>query len=293
MRLLAAFVLFAVLCNAAAAQQAEGPAGEPSGPWREQIYWVPLDVGGSRFLLYTRICRPQTEAPARVVVIAHGTPPDRSEMATMKPVACNSETARWFLERGFVLVAGMRRGYGATGGAMDDDPGRCGSRDYARTGLVTARDIAATIDYAATLPFARPTGMVLVGQSAGGWGAIAYDSMPHPRVSAILNFAGGHGGHSQQLPNNNCQPDRLEADAGVLARAATTRMLWVYAENDSFFAPAIAAAMYAAYAQNGGKAEVHQLAAFGDDGHHLFFGRGGSAIWGPLVERYLATRPVQ
>jgi hypothetical protein len=52
-------------------------------------------------------------------------------------------------------------------------------------------------------------------------------------------------------------------------------------------------AMYAAYTQAGGRAEIHQLAAFGSDGHHLFNDRGGSAIWGPLVERYLATRPAQ
>jgi hypothetical protein len=66
-----------------------------------------------------------------------------------------------------------------------------------------------------------------------------------------------------------------------------------YAANDSYFAPEIAASMYAAYSQNGGRAEFHQLGPFGTDGHALFFSRGGSAIWGPLMERYIASRPAQ
>jgi len=293
MRWLAALAVALVLCGAAAAQQAAGPAGPPIGPWREQSHWVPLNDNGRQYLLYTRICRPLGEAAARVVVIAHGTPPDLSARGTMKPLACNSETARWFLERGFVVVAGMRRGYGATGGALVDTLAPCGQREYTRVGLISATEIAATVDYAATLPFARPTGTVLVGQSTGGWDATAYNSLPHPRVSAIVNFAGGNGGHMHDTPNMNCQPEKLAEGAGVYARTATTPMLWVYTANDSFFAPPIAAAMYDAYARNGGRAEFHQLGPFGDDGHHLFVDRGGSAIWGPLVERYLATRPAQ
>ncbi len=294
MRLLIAILIAVVITSAAAAQQAPGPVGTPTGPWREQIYWIPVAVNGQQRLLYTRVCRPQGDAPARVVVIAHGTPPDVAVRPRMTPTACDSETARRFLDRGFVVVASMLRGYGATGGPMDDWSGPCGGeRDYARIGRIAAADIAATIDYAATLPFAKPTGIVLVGQSAGGWGAIAYNSLPHARVSAIVNMAGGTGGHHDNRPNDNCMPARLEADAGVLGRTATTPMLWIYTENDSFFAPPIAAAMYAAYVGAGGKAEFHQLGPFGNDGHQLFFGRGGSAIWGPLIERYLATRPAQ
>jgi hypothetical protein len=133
----------------------------------------------------------------------------------------------------------------------------------------------------------------VVGQSAGGWGAIAYNALPHSRVTGFVNMAGGRGGHYQNMPNNNCRPDLLAEAAGRFARTATTRMLWVYAQNDSFFAPAIAVALYRAYTDDGGKAELYQLPAFGADGHRLFFGAGGSLIWGPLVERYLAAQPTQ
>jgi dienelactone hydrolase len=293
MRYWVGLLLTVAWIGAAGAQQAPGPDGNPEGPWRMQIHWVPLDVGGIRYLLHARVCRPPGEAPARVVVIAHGSPPDAGARPGMKPVSCDSEAARWFLDRGFAVIASMRRGYGATGGYWAEGAGKCPDVDYMRAGLESARDIAATIEYAATLPFAKPNGMVLVGQSAGGWGVIAYNATPHPRVTAIVNMAGGRGGHQEFTANSNCRPDLLAAAAGQLARGATTPMLWVYSDNDSYFAPAIAAALYAAYAQNGGHAEFQRPGSFGNDGHRLFFGTGGSHVWGPMVERHLATRPAQ
>jgi dienelactone hydrolase len=258
---------------------------------REQMAWVPM--ADTPQGLYTRICRPASEAPARVVIVAHGSPPSSSARPGMTPISCDSEVAQWFLQRGYVVIAAMRRGYGQTGGAWAEDYSDCANADYARGGQATAQDLAATVEYAASLPFARPQGMVLVGQSAGGWGSIAYDAYPHPRVTAIVNMSGGRGGHHNNQPNSNCRPDALAEAAGKLARGASTPMLWVYASNDSFFGPQLAAAMYAAYAQNGGRAEFQALGPFGNDGHGLFFGRGGSAIWGPLIDRYLATRPAQ
>jgi len=286
-------IIFALIAAPALAQQAPGPVGSPEGPWRMQLHWVPLDISGTHYLLQARICRPAGEAPARVVVIAHGSPPSAGARPGMTPLTCDSEAARWFLDRGFVVIAAMRRGYGATGGYWVETYGKCPDADYARAGLESARDIGATVDYAAALPFARQHGIVLVGQSAGGWGAIAYNSTPHPRVTAVVNMAGGRGGHQNDVPNSNCRPDLLAAAAGQLAHGAATPMLWVYTENDSFFDPKIAAALYTAYSQNGGKAEFERVGPFGNDGHRLFFGEGGSQIWGPLVARYLASRPAQ
>src|SRR5215467_9239715 len=102
--------------GAAMAQQSPGPVGAAEGMWRAQIHWVPLDIAGSRFLLYARVCRPTGDKPARVVVIAHGSPPSALARPGMKPVDCDGEAARWFLDRGCVVIAAMRRGYGETGG---------------------------------------------------------------------------------------------------------------------------------------------------------------------------------
>lgn len=284
-------VLLAV--SAARTQSTAGPVGAPQGVWRAQIAWIPLNIAGHTYLLYANICRPPGERPERVVVIAHGSPPSPDQRPRMNPISCDSDTAEWFLKRGFVVISAMRRGYGATGGNWAEGFASCSDDDYFRAELETARDLAAIVDYAAALPYAQPRGVVVVGQSAGGWGAIAYNALPHPRVTAFVNMAGGRGGHHQNRANNNCRPDLLAEAAGRYARTATTRMLWVYAQNDSFFAPAIAAALYRAYTDDGAKAELYQLPAFGADGHRLFLGAGGSLIWGPLVERYLAAQPTQ
>ena len=219
----------------------------------------------------------------------------------MHPIGCDAEAVRWFIERGFVVLAGMRRGYGRSGGPYSEGAGGpfgmsgilCDNADFAAAGREAAHDLAAMVEYAATLPFARPGGMVVVGHSGGGWGAIAYDAVPHPRVTAFVNMAGGRGGHLHGWPNENCHPELLAEAAGRFARTSATPMLWIYTANDSYFAPPIAAAMHASYVRDGGKAQFYQLAAFDGDGHRLFFGPGGSAIWGPLVERYLETGPKQ
>jgi dienelactone hydrolase len=271
---------------------AQGPVGEPSGIWRDQIHFVPMrDKDGIPRLLYTRICRPRSETRARIVLINHGTPPTVGVRPTMQPVACDSEAAQWFLTRGYLLVIGMRRGYGPTGGDWVEGIGAaCPADAFRRAGLEGARDVDAIVSYATALPYARPDGVVVVGQSVGGWVSDAYNSIPHPKVVAIVSMAGGHGGHHGNQPNNNCRPDELARAAGMFGATASTPMLWVYSANDTFFSPEIATAMHAAFTAAGGKAELVQPGPFGTDGHRLFLGRGGSAIWGPLMDRYLASR---
>ena len=103
----------------------------------------------------------------------------------------------------------------------------------------------------------------------------------------MVSMAGGHGGHIHDIPINNCRPDQLIVAAGILGQTATTPMLWIYTENDSYFGPALARSMYQAFIAAGGKADFHLLPPFGKDGHALFFGTNGSAIWGPLMDAYL------
>lgn len=294
--LAANLILVPALVGQAQVQPTAGPVGSPEGVWREQIHWIPMvDAAGSQHLLQARICRPPGEMPARTVVIAHGTFPNNRNA---KPGWCEAEAMRWFLDRGFIVVMALRRGYGATGGDWVEGIRHKPGDDYLRPELETARDIAATVDYATALPFARSQAAVVIGVSGGGWGTVAYNSIPHPRVTALISMAGGRG---QTVTENGVRrpelgvwrPDLLIDAVGRFGQTATTPMLWVYSENDSYFAPPIAASLYDAYTRNGGKAEFVQVGPYGNDGHRLFFGTGGSQIWGPLVESYLARQPAQ
>lgn len=274
----------------AAAPAMPGPAGEESGPWRDRLHWVPLtDATGAERLIQLRLCRPAGEAPAPLVVINHGSPARAEQRPAERPRPCTSEAVGWFLARGYAVALPLRRGYGATGGAWAEGYGPCAAPDFAAAGLETARDIAAVVAYARRLPYLRPSGVVVIGQSAGGWGTLAYASANPPGVAGFVNIAGGRGGWAQGAPNTNCRPDRLAADAARLGATAHASTLWIYTANDSFFDPALAAAMHRAYTAAGGVAELHQLGPQGRDGHGLFFSPGRSAVWGPLLERHLAA----
>ena len=255
------------------------------------MHWIPVqDADGTPHLLYAQVCRPESQTPARVVVIAHGSPANEAERPTMRLAGCDQEAVRWFLTRGYLVIAALRRGYGATGGAWAEGFGRCSDPDYTHAGLETARDLQASITYAINLPYAQPRGVVLVGHSAGGWGTVALDSLPHPEVVALVSMAGGRGGHHGGAPSSNCRPDRLAEAAGGFGATASTPMLWLYAANDTFFSPEIADAAHNAFTRTGGRAELLQPAAFGRDGHFLFFATGGSVEWGPPLERYLTRQ---
>jgi dienelactone hydrolase len=280
----------AALCLAAAQGSIAAGAGPeaasaPVSESRDQSFAVRMG-NGSHILV--RVCRPATDEPARLVVINHGSPADPAARPRMQIGRCDQEAAQWFLTRGYVVAFPLRRGYGATGGEWAENYGGCNEADYFHAGLQTARDIDAAVQALTTLPYVEPENVLIVGQSAGGWGTIAYGSLPHPRVSGFIVMAGGRGGHLHDRPNQNCHPEKLAEAAARYGATATTPMLWVYAFNDTFFNPKIAQALYKAFAAAGGHADFQQPGPFDDDGHRLFFGAGGSAIWGPLVERYLA-----
>ena len=280
-----AALLAALLCQGACA------TGPGVGAAQDQLHSVPVtDATGQTIQLQARVCRPAGDAPGRLVIINHGSPPNAAVRPRMQLGSCSQEAAQWFLKRGYVVAFALRRGYSATGGAWAEGFGDCADADYVRAGLETARDINAVVNYATALPFVRPDGAVVVGQSAGGWGAIAYDSQPHPKVAAFVVMAGGRGGHQGNVPNRNCHPERLADAAARYGVTAATPMLWVYAANDSYFAPSIATALHGAFVAGGGKADLEQAGPYDGDGHRLFFGPEGAAVWGPMVERYLAQQ---
>jgi hypothetical protein len=254
----------------------------------DQQMQIPIaDEAGHQRMMRGHICRPEGIAKPRLVVINHGSPPNPRERPRMPLLSCDSEAAQWFLHRQYAVVIVLRLGYGASDGPWAEGYGGCDDADFYQAGLETAREINAIVDYAITLRDVDTSDVVVVGQSAGGWGTVAFNSIAHPHVSAFINMAGGRGGHYRDRPNSNCHPEKLVEAVAKYGNTATTPMLWVYVKNDSFFNPKLARVMYEYFSQTGGKAEFLTPESFDGDGHHLFAGRGGSSIWGPAVEKYL------
>ena len=246
---------------------------------------IPMKDGdGEALKLAGRLCLPQGAVKPRVALLNH---PAAIDPARAEMIACDSEQAQWFLARNFAVAVMQRRGFGATGGHVADNPA-CGRKRDAvlSAGLEGARDIEATVAYLASLPQVRPDGMLVQGLSAGGWATIALGAYKDPRVAALLNFAGG-----RDCGNVN----EVASAAFGLGEASNVPMLWVYAANDLYFPPSFARAVHQGYTKGGGKADYHALPAYGEtrnDGHNFWNRKGASPVWGPIVEAYLKERGV-
>ena len=240
---------------------------------------------GSGRQLQVRVLRPAGEGPFPIAVINHGSPESGSERTEMQ-VPTFRVLSEWLLARGYLVALPLRRGYGVVGGRWDESYGRCERPDYVAAGLETARDIEAVIAALSNRPFVRKGKTVVFGQSAGGWGSLALASRNPPDVIAYVNFAGGRGGHRNGQPHSNCAPEELVRAAAQFGRSARQPTLWLYAENDSYFAPGLARQMQQAFVQAGGRANLHLLPPVGEDGHRLI-SVAGAALWGPAVEKFL------
>ncbi len=281
----ALFIFLSCVFAVPRAEPLAGPQGAAQGEFRRQLWLLPSAQPG--VLMRSTVFRPPGSGPFPLVVINHGTT-QNAERRRALPLPQFETLTPWFVQHGFVVVVPERPGHGATGGAYREDQGGCDDADFARAGLGAAESIAAGLAYMRVQPFVRRSGTILVGQSAGGWATLALASRAPAGVRAAINFAGGLGGRSYDEPDNNCAPDRLIATAGAFGRTTRMPTLWIYTANDSYFAPRLSGAMAAAFRAAGGKVDYQLLPAFGRDGHFMVETQGSDAVWGPVVERFLA-----
>ena len=218
--------------------------------------------------------RPPGEGPFPLAVIAHASTQNVLRRAQM-PQPEYRALAAWLVARGFAVLVPERPGHGATGGKYLEDQGGCDEADYARSGRATADEIAAAAGLLRKQSFIRPEGMVVIGHSAGAWGALALASEDPKDVAAIIAFAPGRGGHANDLPNRVCAPHTLMAAAGEFGKAARVKVTWLVAANDSYFSPAFSRQLADAFRGAGGKADFHVLPAHGSEGHWLAETEGG------------------
>jgi dienelactone hydrolase len=278
---IAATILTAMIARADPA----GPQGPEYGPDRRQVWRVP---GPGGVLMQTLLFRPPGSGPFPLAVLNHGSDQNAEWRAKATPDAL-TVPARWFVQQGYAVAIPLRPGHGATGGPYLDDQRGCENADYRSAGSATARSIMAAVDYFTAQPFVRPTGALVVGQSAGGWGALAVASRNPRNVAAVIAFAAGRGGRIDGRPNNNCAPERLIDAAGHFGSLARVPVLAIYTENDSYFSPALSRALTDAFRRAGGRIDYRLLPSFSRDGHWLFESRDGVVVWAPVVEHFLAN----
>jgi dienelactone hydrolase len=219
--------------------------------------------GGRRITLEATLYRPPGEGPHPVLVFNHGSTGGGAvaHATTMR----STRQAQFFVERGFAVLAPMRRGRGASEGVPAEHEGTC-EPEILGGGLARAiEDVDAAMAHVRAQAWADPARVVVAGQSRGGILAVAYAAERPGTVRGVINFAGG-------WTSDRCDERGRGFNQATFASAGSrTRvpMLWLYAEEDGYYSAAWIRRYHEVFAQAGGLATFRLFPAFGADGHRL------------------------
>lgn len=280
-------IIAALIASWAAAAAAEEIALETR--LNEQVVFVPLAGGGRgspTVLITATTYHPPGSGPFSLVVLSHGSPANAAARARMGRYRVITRIQA-LVERGFAVIVPMRRGFGDTGGDFAERFGRCDAPDFLSAGREAARDLLATVAYAAKLPFVKPDRIILLGQSAGGFASVAAASFNPPGVVAVVNLSGGRGGGAGQYGGEPCAPERMEETIAHFARTIRVPVLWHYAENDQYFGPHHVRRWFLAFVLAGARGKLVMQPPFGEDGHRIFASPAGLPIWTAEFDSFL------
>ncbi len=271
-------LLFAALFAAAAPCAATGQADEYDVALREETLRIPLPSEARWAALVATSYRPQGDGAFPLVILNHGSPASASEREKMGRYRV-LDRVQEFVIRGYAVVVPMRRGYGLTGGPWAENYGRCAAPDYYAAGEQAAMDVMATTAFVARLPWVDPRQIVLAGQSAGGFAAMAAASRQPAGVVAVITFSGGRGGRPESHPGEPCDAENLKSAISRFAQTIRVPVLWHYAENDRYFSPDHVRNWFRAFEAAGAPGTLVMQPPFGRDGHDLFSSADGRPIW--------------
>jgi dienelactone hydrolase len=275
-------LLAGVAAPAAGADSRFGPQGAEGAPNREQQWLVPSPDPDTA--AHAVLFRPAGDGPFALAVIAHASTQSAVRRALM-PQPEYKALSSWLVARGFAVLVPERPGHGATGGKYLEDQEGCDDANYSRAGYATADSIKAALRYLREQPFIRPEGTIVVGQSAGAWGALALAAEDPKEIAAIIAFAPGRGGNASDFPTRVCAPHTLIAAAAEFAEDARVPVLWLVAANDSYFSPDLSRQMADAFRRGGGKVDFRVLPPSGSEGHWLMDSESGEKIFGAPLDR--------
>ncbi|KAF1043571.1 dienelactone hydrolase family protein [Xylophilus sp.] len=271
-----------------------GAAFALSGPARaavtEEQFDLPVEVidgYGKRIAQPIRVTvfsDPANPRPAPVLVLGHGRAAEAQDRANFGRGRF-TVASRFFVQRGFIVAVPTRIGYGVSGGEDVEDSGRCDDRRYGPPYAAAAQQLLQTLTAVRRRPDAAQDRAVLLGQSFGGAAVLGAAALHPPGVQAVINFAGGGGGNPKTSPGRPCSPQRMERLLASYGQEVRVPSLWLYAENDQYWGPALPHAWFDAYRAAGGRAEFVQFPPQGEDGHSTF--ARFPQTWQPVVGAWL------
>ena len=241
-----------------------------------QYATLSADVGGTKIPVY--LYKPPGKGPFPVVILSHGSPRLPQDRLNYHSDTLEKQ-ALAFVEDGAAAAVVVRRGYGGNGKWVEGYQTNCTRPNYYDAGLVSAQDIDAALKVVVKDPEIDRSRIVLVGHSAGGFASVA--AATRQKVMGVISFAGGRGSLE---PDKVACEDQLVAAMRSYGHASHVPELWIYAQNDHFFGPRMAAELHDAFVSGGAKASLINAPPYGNEGHAYVFNVAG---WKPQVDAFL------
>ena len=252
------------------------------GSVAEEETFLEVWIGGRKVKLEAFVAKPAASGRRfPVVLITHGKPAGRKRMAAVRanryrPVAID------FARRGYLAVSVVRRGFGRSDGPFPA-PLSCRSHSIGSRFESAADDLQAALTAVGGRPDADAGRVIVVGASSGGMAAMALAARNPPGLRAVLNFSGG-----LRFPNCPKEGQLVETMASLASRSRMP-VLWLYAQNDSYFPPELVERMYRALPSGQSNIKQAHIGALRRDGHFLFSGSAGRMRWLRPVDAFLRS----
>jgi dienelactone hydrolase len=279
---------------------AQNASSNPPDPVPERVSITVPGVGtlGSDAQMLTQVFKPEGAGPHPVLLFAHGRAGDAASRVQLKqPVPLGH--VRYWLGRGYAVVAPVRPGYGESGGADLEssgagysDSGSCTRQpDHSRTAKAAIHAMGFALNWVREQPWANKDRILLEGQSVGGLATVALCASQPPGVVGCINFAGGAGGDPARAPGKMCAPEKMTELMRSYGQSTRLPSIWLYAENDLYWGADPPRQWHAAFAQ--ALAEHHKAphefiqtpALEGNDGHRLL--HVGGRLWSVPLNAWL------
>jgi dienelactone hydrolase len=264
------------------------PSAGTDSPYVREDIRIPVAEG--HYSLAATILRPRGEGPFGAVILNHGVGEERDRFVESPDLFIQAAAA--FVQHGYAVIMPLRRGFGETGGVFAEDAGECASPHYRHGEREAANDVLAAYEFARKLPYVDADRMILAGQSAGGVASLSAAARQPAGLIAVLAFAAGRGGNPALHPGIPCAAGPMAALFQDLGKSVRVPVLMYYTQNDLYFGPAASHSWFQRFKAGGADAEYVLQPSFGENGHYIFGDAGGTGLWLPVVESFLARHHI-
>ncbi|MCA1636507.1 MAG: hypothetical protein LC802_23165 [Acidobacteria bacterium] len=252
------------------------------------------DTGTIRLVTY--VYRPLKNDRREVVLFSHGSTAGLARSPKEPLEAPPAAVIRFFVSRGYTLVAPSRRGRGESTGTYVEECsvyiGQCTVADQLKLGERGIRE--ALLDTDAVIEqlilgrlVPRESKILAGGISRGGFLSLILAGERPKLVKGVINFVGGWYGVTDRLTETE-NKQRMNDQFARLTRAAKqTRApsIWFYAARDPFYREGVPRELFRSWQDAGGQGEF----VFIDD-HSLPSGHNvasNAALWERQVDAFL------